>query len=249
MLTVSVGAQGGVRGLILKIPICSADEGCAFGFRPNWGLLNAEIFCPPYLYRSVEAGYSGHRGRSRGRTRRSRVGECRHDHRDLHPPRCGWLRKCWGSSFAAFDPALGTLNSVTLDVSGTTTFSGGGDEDNNAFIYFFDFQGLHEGTDGLSNARVGNGSATASRTDTLSFADDVFSGPGSISTSVLVVMDGGEGNASISSVFPTESVTYTYTPATPAAPEPPTWAMMGLGFAALAFAGYRQTKRPAATAA
>lgn len=154
-----------------------------------------------------------------------------------------------GSSFAAFDPALGTLNSVTLDVSGTATFSGGGDEDNNAFIYFFDFQGLHEGTDGLSNARVGNGSATASRTDTLSFADDVFSGPGSISTSVLVVMDGGEGNASISSVFPTESVTYTYTPATPAAPEPPTWAMMGLGFAALAFAGYRQTKRPAATAA
>jgi hypothetical protein len=52
----------------------------------------------------------------------------------------------------------------------------------------------------------------------------------------------------IESVGPLEGVvTYTYTPRTlEAVPEPSTWAMMLLGFAALGFAGYRTSRRAAA---
>jgi PEP-CTERM motif len=37
-------------------------------------------------------------------------------------------------------------------------------------------------------------------------------------------------------------------PPSPAVPEPSTWAMMALGFAGLAFAGYRRSRKPAAFA-
>ena len=157
-----------------------------------------------------------------------------------------------GSIFAAFDPALGTLNSVTYDVSGTTSFAFENEGDPNAlnaFFYSFNFQGP-SGTTGVSSPLgvvPGIGSGTSSLTATVTEAlIDAFFGPGSVTPSVTVSSD--DDNAD-NSVFATESVTYNYTPATPAVPEPSTWAMMGLGFAALAFAGYRQTKRPAATAA
>jgi PEP-CTERM motif len=155
-----------------------------------------------------------------------------------------------GSIFAAFDPALGTLNSVTYDVSGTSTFFTGPDDGVNAFQYSFNFQGpsgaASQGHTPGAAVAIGNTSATASLTDTVTDPlIDAFFGPGSVMPSVDVSF---QADADISTVFATESVTYNFTPATPAVPEPSTWAMMGLGFAALAFAGYRQTSRPAATA-
>ncbi len=55
------------------------------------------------------------------------------------------------------------------------------------------------------------------------------------------------GSASSGGTF---TVVYTYTPSDPpdppGAPEPSTWAMMGLGFAALGFAGYRARRSPRA---
>jgi PEP-CTERM motif len=39
-----------------------------------------------------------------------------------------------------------------------------------------------------------------------------------------------------------------FSPVTPSAPEPSTWAMMLLGFAGLGFLGYRQTAKARATA-
>ena len=149
-----------------------------------------------------------------------------------------------GSSFPAFDPALGTLNSVTYDVSGTATFSGGDDDSDNTFIYEFSFQGPG-GLRGRSRSgsQSGIASGEASLTSTVSDPDiDAFFGPGSVSPSVEVSFEGGSAPG-IVSTFATESVTYNYTPATPAAPEPSTWAMMGLGFAGLAFVGYRGARR------
>ncbi len=156
-----------------------------------------------------------------------------------------------GSSFAAFDPALGTLNSIIYDLNVTATFSGGGESDNNVGIYGYVFEGPG-GQTGIHTAAFVTGNTSHEVDLTLgeggTEAVALFIGPGLVHPSVVVSQQ-GPGSASLVSTFATESVTYSYTPATPAAPEPSTWAMMGLGFAALAFAGYRKTRRPAATAA
>jgi ABC-type transport system substrate-binding protein len=46
-----------------------------------------------------------------------------------------------GSSFSAFDPAFGTLDSVTYNVTATAVFSGGGDTDHNLAQYILMFVG------------------------------------------------------------------------------------------------------------
>jgi hypothetical protein len=54
-----------------------------------------------------------------------------------------------GSSFAAFDPALGTLDFVTYDITTNALFSGGGESDENAANYQFLFEGPGGGPAGL----------------------------------------------------------------------------------------------------
>lgn len=147
-----------------------------------------------------------------------------------------------GSSFPAFDPALGTLNSVTYDVRATATFSGGADDGDNSVDYEFTFYGPGFGfsAETAYAGATGNtsGEAVLNSTESDPYIDAFF-GPGSVTPEVEASYEGGSAPG-IVSTFATESVTYNYTPA---APEPSTRVMMGLGFAGLAFVGYRGARR------
>jgi hypothetical protein len=158
------------------------------------------------------------------------------------PPVVGYSsRPQDGSSFSAFNPALGTLESVTYNLNAIAQFTGGGPSDFNTAQYMFQFSGPGGGSIELAAAsRFGNGF-----TDPVRVTPTVgppliatFFGPGSVVPSVFIV-NSGHTPASIRSSFPLESVTYNYKPI----PEPSTWAMMLLGFSGLGFLGYRQTRR------
>ena len=57
-----------------------------------------------------------------------------------------------------------------------------------------------------------------------------------VSLTLSATQDGGPGNTI------TVSFTNATTSVTPSIPEPSTWVMMGLGFGALGFAGFRRRK-------
>jgi hypothetical protein len=146
-----------------------------------------------------------------------------------------------GSPFSAFDPVLGTLNSVTYDFIWTTDFTGGGLSDHNFAVYTFSFLGpsgkvsSQLGTVGT----IGPGSRDSSLQLTIDPPNiSAFPGPGSVVPSVSVV-NKLNSPATIVSTFATESVTYNYTPAV-IVPEASTWAMMLIGFAGLGAAAYRR---------
>jgi len=134
-----------------------------------------------------------------------------------------------GSSFPEFDPALGTLNSITLNDTATATFSGGGAKDANVADYtitlnFSEFE--------MVASKTGNGQAT---TDISNFTETApgelaaLTGSGSVATAISVVNHNGTP-ASISSTFGIESLTYNFTPAvTATAPEPSTLALLSTG--------------------
>jgi hypothetical protein len=159
-----------------------------------------------------------------------------------------------GASLRQINPALATLNSITLHATATATWSGGADTDLNEAEYVISLSGF---TFIMGAARIGDGSAPASAnfTETMPTALSAFTGLGFVDPSVSVLNQGGSP-ASISSTFGTESVTYDYTPASvpgePIFPTPPTltlsvpesstWAMMLLGFAGLGLAAFRRTK-------
>src|SRR5882757_4011926 len=129
-----------------------------------------------------------------------------------------------GSPFSAFTPALGTLNSVTYDVTATANFTGGGPSDFNDAEYELTFVGVDSsGTPVLTNQTMaavlfGNGASQASLTSTDTFVA-TYLVPGAVAPN-LTIVSVTNTPASLSSTFATESVTYNYTPATPV-PEPP----------------------------
>jgi hypothetical protein len=156
-----------------------------------------------------------------------------------------------GSSFAAFDPALGTLDFVTYDITTNALFSGGGESDENAANYQFLFEGPGGGPAGFQTSVIAFGNTSGEEPESLGEGSPsvlaVFTGPGLVHPSVDV--SHGLGSASVVSTFTSTTVTYTFTPAVPAAPEPSTWAMMLIGFAALGYAGCRASRKSAALAA
>lgn len=123
-----------------------------------------------------------------------------------------------GSDLTLFNPALGTLTAATFDLNATATWSGGSSTALNEAAYVMDAAGIMFG--GPSASLTGPGSDTGSSTFAVPSGElSSLIGPGTTTTSVLIIDASGPGGGSISSTFATESVTYTYTAVT-AVPEP-----------------------------
>ncbi len=137
------------------------------------------------------------------------------------------------SDVPAFNPADGTLTSVSESLTGTATWTSTADA---PFLFAL-----------LS---PGNGSQEFFTPGTITFAisdnpTDLndFKGTGSVHVFLfLSTSDLGDAFATSANGL-MGTITYTYTPAaTFPVPEPSTWAMMALGFAGLGFLGYRKTR-------
>jgi hypothetical protein len=146
------------------------------------------------------------------------------------------------SSFADFDAAVGTLTGVTLSFTGTANVSGGEGA-------FADFLGVGPASDVHEVLLIGTGSGVSGNfsiaangtTDTLSF----FEGAGMQALLFSFAVDSGTVTMSPQS----GTLTYDYTPASPAVPEPSTWAMVMVGFAGLAYAAFRRGAKVSASIA
>jgi hypothetical protein len=138
-----------------------------------------------------------------------------------------------GTSFAGFNTALGTLNSVTFELNATATFSGGGSSDLNEANYEFDFTGNTFYPESFNAQQTGNGAAVGTLTLTtnnpITLSD--FAGAPRVDV-VVTISDLGSTPNVIASNFSTETVIYNYTPAVTPASEPATAALVGGGFLA-----------------
>lgn len=135
-----------------------------------------------------------------------------------------------GTSIAAFDPALGTLNSATFELNATATFSNGDINDFNQVQYTIRVGSIVEA---LAVVTVGNSSGSDSATNTLTDSPDLASLSRSPALSTQVTVQNLGNTATILSSFGTETVIYNYTPASAMTPEPAASALLFLGFLAL----------------
>jgi hypothetical protein len=140
------------------------------------------------------------------------------------------------SSFARFDPTIGALTGVTLSFAGTADLTVTGD------LPFADFESVSPASNVHQNLFIGLGSQrdagsfSISANGTITDDFDAFEGSGTQALEFVFGVD----NAVVTVNGQSGTLTYEYTPTSPAVPEPSTWAMMLVGFAGLGYAGYRR---------
>jgi PEP-CTERM motif len=146
-----------------------------------------------------------------------------------------------GTSFAEFNPALGTLDSITLNDSATATFFSlrtGGPSSGNSAVYQISLNGLlffmdaDQLRDGPAEASISN----LNETDPIDLS--ALTGTGVVSTSVIVANAVGTFTT-VSSTFGTESLTYNYTP-TASIPEPGALVLLSIGLIGCAVIRWRR---------
>jgi hypothetical protein len=136
-----------------------------------------------------------------------------------------------GSLINEFDPASGTLQSVSINGSVTATFSNASTGEDNAFYDFF-WTGSGSTSHSVEPSRPGNGSVMGliSSDDTSPAALANFTGTQKVTSEVTAVNESNDG-ASLASTFGPMTVTYNYTPA--AVPESPSIALLSVGLLGL----------------
>jgi hypothetical protein len=139
------------------------------------------------------------------------------------------------SSFADFNTAVGTLTGVTLSFSGTANSTS---TDLAAFLDVTTASNLQEEFFLGSGAQVGPGSFSISANGTDSADLSKFEGSGT----QALVFDFFVAGGAVTMSGQSGTLTYDFTPAVAAVPEPSTWAMMTLGFGLMGFLGYRKTR-------
>ena len=131
--------------------------------------------------------------------------------------------------------AGGTLTSVAESLKGTATWTSN-NTDPNLFALLF------PGTPAVTQVFLTPGTITFAMSGSPTDLND-FKGTGSVGIFLsLNTSDLGDAFATSASGL-MGTITYTYTPAAShAVPEPSTWAMLLIGFAGIALAGYRRAK-------
>jgi hypothetical protein len=141
------------------------------------------------------------------------------------------------TSFADFNTALGTLTGVTLSFRGTATSV------SNKLAFLDNVSTASDVGEPIFlgvGMGIGDGSFSiaASGTDSDAFDLSMFEGSGTQALVFNFFRAGGTVTMSGQS----GTLTYDFTPAVAAVPEPSTWAMMTLGFGLMGFLGYRKTR-------
>jgi PEP-CTERM motif len=151
----------------------------------------------------------------------------------------GANRVYFSSSYVLFDPRLGTLTEVSQTISGSLTWTPGADP---ADLTLFSRRLGETSSQTFMSSSSKNPriidvdlNSEASDSETLS----TFTGIGAI-VSFFEARETPRRPPGVLSGILSGAVTYDYTPATPAVPEPATWAMMLTGFAGLGYAAIRR---------
>jgi hypothetical protein len=153
------------------------------------------------------------------------------------------------ASVQQFDPALGTLNDVQVTLTGP--FRWIAQISTNTLSLTLEFGSTKILT---PNFPPGGGFEMVNLMQTLTSPFQLQDFIGTTSMNGLLIFNWGGGTQPSNDVISQSgvmdlqgTVTYDYTPAVTAVPEPATWAMMLLGFAGLGFA-FRQSRRKASMA-
>jgi len=144
------------------------------------------------------------------------------------------------SSFADFNTAVGTLTGVTLSFAGTANYSEPIEAgDTVDFVDVTTASNVNEEIfSGPGSGFGGNFSISANGTVSDAGLLSMFEGSGTQALVFNFIVDVGTVTMSGQS----GTLTYDFTPAVAATPEPSTWAMGLVGFGLLGLVGYRKTR-------